>query len=491
MIEKIKKHIQERENTMKKALLFAVSMVLVAAIAVAGTIAYFVSETETAVNVMVVGDIEIVQYEQERVNDKAEQNELQDYTQGKPLWPAVYEGTSIPWAPADEWVSANDQAWKVVADNDAVIDKFVTVENTGDDKAYVRTIFAIEVGTDSKIEDYVHLVTNSTNIVNGATWEWEFFDNAVVISDTTYVLAIATYSEALPAGETTIPSLKQIYLDKRATQEDCDSIGDTYEILALSQAVQTVGFNDPETALNEAFGVIDERSHPWLNGMEIPDVIATENQLRDVAVNGGKALIVKDIDLGNECVVIEKDLAIDLNGKTVSAECPHIPGVTLTTVEISVMVVSGAEVSIEDGTVINDDPEAGYAIAVTNYGTLTVKSGNYYSGHDVFYVKEGTLKIEGGFFGCSKDTDPYTKSDYSPHTRDYAECHSSSVINCQDDNYVDDKVKVIVTGGTFVNYDPSNVHEGRLHNQNLVADGYKVVAEAQSNGDVWYTVVAE
>ena len=48
---------------------------------------------------------------------------------------------------------------------------------------------------------------------------------------------------------------------------------------------------------------------------------------------------------------------------------------------------------------------------------------------------------------------------------------------------------ITVTGGTFVNYDPSTGDDNL--GGSFVADGYKVVSETQSNGDVWYTVVAE
>ena len=48
---------------------------------------------------------------------------------------------------------------------------------------------------------------------------------------------------------------------------------------------------------------------------------------------------------------------------------------------------------------------------------------------------------------------------------------------------------ITVTGGTFVNYDPSTGDDNL--GGSFVADGYKVVSETQSTGDVWYTVVAE
>ena len=41
-----------------------------------------------------------------------------------------------------------------------------------------------------------------------------------------------------------------------------------------------------------------------------------------------------------------------------------------------------------------------------------------------------------------------------------------------------------------MNYDPSN-NAAEGEGTNFVADGYTVISEEQTNGDIWYTVVAE
>ena len=58
-------------------------------------------------------------------------------------------------------------------------------------------------------------------------------------------------------------------MDKTATNDYCEKLGDTYEILVCSQAVQSDGFDSviagPQAALNEAFDVISSTSNPWVN----------------------------------------------------------------------------------------------------------------------------------------------------------------------------------------------------------------------------------
>ena len=115
-----------------------------------------------------------------------------------------------------------------------------------------------------------------------------------------------------------------------------------------------------------------------------------------------------------------------------------------------------------------------YAAHIAATGkTVTVNGGNYYAGGTVFNVQSGTLVVNGGFFKVYPDID----------TNDYR-----YVLNCIDANYKNGSANIIVKGGTFVNFDPSNnLAEGA--NTNFVADGYSVVSETKANGEVWYTVV--
>ena len=85
------------------------------------------------------------------------------------------------------------------------------------------------------------------------------------------------------------------------------------------------------------------------------------------------------------------------------------------------------------------------------------------------------MTITGGTFACEPFGDPYGYN---------------FLINCIDAAYKDGTAKVIIKGGTFINFDPSN-NSAEGAGTNFVADGYKVVRETQSNGDIWYTVVAE
>ena len=114
-----------------------------------------------------------------------------------------------------------------------------------------------------------------------------------------------------------------------------------------------------------------------------------------------------------------------------------------------------------------------YVAHIKDGANVTVNGGTYYGGGTIFNVQLGTLTINGGHFEVTSFGAPY---------------NYDFMLNCVDANYRNGTAKIIVKGGTFVNFDPSNnAAEGA--GTNFVADGYTVVSETQSNGDIWYTVV--
>lgn len=114
-----------------------------------------------------------------------------------------------------------------------------------------------------------------------------------------------------------------------------------------------------------------------------------------------------------------------------------------------------------------------YVAHIKDGANVTVNGGTYYGGGTVFNVQAGTLTINGGHFEVTSFGAPY---------------NYDFMLNCVDANYRNGTAKIIVKGGTFVNFDPSN-NSAEGAGTNFVADGYTVVSETQSNGDIWYTVV--
>ena len=303
---------------LKKILLMGVSYVLIAALAIGGTLAYLKDE-DSAVNVMTLGNVSIEQHEYERATnadgtyktatiDGVTSYVLKKFTQGKSLLPIVGDpslpGDNAGYAGFDSTVVRMTQvgsygSMQVFAGKNAQ-DKFVTVENTGKTDAYVRTLVAIECGTGN-----AKLIGTGSRCVDAdkaatSTMPWIKYEiGKIVVDNNTYFLFEYVYRGAsdvkrhengiLPAGDTTYPNLAQVYLSSTATNEDCialDGNGNgTLDILVYSQAVQANGFDDAETALNAGFGDITTTNHPWSDdapAFSVPKNDAEfENALKD------------------------------------------------------------------------------------------------------------------------------------------------------------------------------------------------------------------
>lgn len=118
-----------------------------------------------------------------------------------------------------------------------------------------------------------------------------------------------------------------------------------------------------------------------------------------------------------------------------------------------------------------------YAADVCDGSTLVIEDGTFIGNIHAVYVQQGTAEIRGGFYSVQQKYPDASKA-------------NEFVLNCYDANRANGTAKIIVTGGTFVNFNPAdNKAEG--NGTNFVADGYKVLATKQMNGDVWYTVVEE
>jgi predicted ribosomally synthesized peptide with SipW-like signal peptide len=329
---------------LKNLLLSGLSLVLVAALAIGGTVAYL-QDDDSDVNVMTLGNVKIEQHEYERVVDAngnyatdtidgVTSYVLKDFTQGKPLLPATeLDANGNPYNyGAGGWDDTTVRMSQVgsyggmqVFTSKNAQDKFVTVENTGKTDAYVRTLVAIEVGS-----------TDGSLIRTSRHFTWDRTEiGKITIDGNNYMLFEYVYRGAsdvnrhangvLPAGDTSYPNLSQVYISAAATNEDMvalDGNGNgTLDILVVSQAVQAADFPNAETALNAGFGDITTNNHPWVDGVKLPTIVSTVAELQtaiDAAVNGD--IIVLGADIEGDVTVTQKEgvkFTINGNGYTI------------------------------------------------------------------------------------------------------------------------------------------------------------------------------
>ena len=257
---------------MNKKILTLVLVAALALTAVGGTMAYF-TDTDAAKNVMTTGKVDIKQHEEQHYYDEnGEFWTMGDFVQDKPLMPMVdtrEDKTANPVVNGFFDPAMNN-----------VVDKIVSVTNVAEpgaknQDAYVRTILAFETNNEY-VENEATIRRDAKEIFNtyiGTLGSFKLLERDVIeIDGVKYVLAVKVYEDALAPGEKSAPSLKQIFLSPDAGNEVALLFGEEYNILALSQAVQTAGFASAEEALNTAFGdleTIDEaKLIEWLSNVQ-------------------------------------------------------------------------------------------------------------------------------------------------------------------------------------------------------------------------------
>lgn len=254
----------------KKILALCLAMIFSALPMLNGTLAYF-TDTDSAVNVMTMGSVKIVQLEQQRkLNDDGTLAGLEDFQQDKILQPTLAPTTYKTYTPD----LSVDYRFGANADGISLpnpIDKIVTVRNDGNVNAYVRTVFAFEApagfdlsadGTKPGWNILYNGVTSDTpaGAAADSDWIWTFFpaDARFVMPDDGQrcVIAVATSPKPLAAGKSTVPSLLQYYLNAATTQQNVDDMGGSVTIYAFTQGVQADGFASADVAFGESFGEI-------------------------------------------------------------------------------------------------------------------------------------------------------------------------------------------------------------------------------------------
>ena len=203
--------------------------------------------------------------------------------------------------------------------------------------------------------------------------------------------------------------------------------------------------------------------------------VVNVTELKEALTNGGVVAVTEDIQTNNSedtaaaRIVISQPTTLNLEKKIITPDNMgnNNSNFVALYVNADTTINAGKDGGIDTGV------NGGYGINVREGATVTINDGYYYGGGTAVQVQEGTLVINGGTFAC----EPYSNPTYG----------YNFLINCVDSAYKNGTAKVIINGGTFVNFDPSNCTAEGAHT-NFVADGYKVVSETHGT-DTWYTVV--
>ena len=203
--------------------------------------------------------------------------------------------------------------------------------------------------------------------------------------------------------------------------------------------------------------------------------VASAAEMKEALANGGIVSVNKDIKTDNIVdnvaarITISKPTTLNLDAKIISPDnmSNNVINFCALIVDADTTINAGKNGGIDTGV------NGGYALNVREGANLTITGGSYYGGGTAVQVQEGTLTITGGHFAVEAFGEPYGYN---------------FLLNCIDSAYKNGSAKIIVKGGTFVNFNPAN-NQAEGAGTNFVAEGYKVISEAQPDGDVLYTVV--
>ena len=244
--------------------------------------------------------------------------------------------------------------------------------------------------------------------------------------------------------------------------------GNDYQDLTLDGITITV-YATQDTVENDSFNDQYDKDAGY--------PVASAAEMKEALANGGIVSVNKDIKTDNigdnvaDRITISQPTTLNLDAKIISPDdmANNSKNFCALIVDADTTINAGENGGIDTGR------NGGYALNVREGANLTITGGSYYGGGTAVQVQKGTLTITGGHFAVEAFGEPYGYN---------------FLLNCIDTAYKDGTANIIVKGGTFVNFDPSNnTAEGA--GTNFVADGYKVVSASQTNGEVWYTVVPE
>lgn len=233
--------------------------------------------------------------------------------------------------------------------------------------------------------------------------------------------------------------------DNGAEGEHTNFVADGYTVVSMKD-------EDSEDTLYEVLPVSDALNR-ISQGEDVDLTISADLATsKEIKVNGSKATI----NANGKTVANTADIWTDNDWSLVSAQ-------------------GGAALTVKGNGTFKAKENDCYAVDVRDGSELVIEDGTFIGNIHAVYVLEGTAYIKGGFYSVQQKYPDASKAD-------------EFVLNCYDANRANGTAKIIVTGGTFVNFNPANCQaEGA--NTNFVAEGYKVVSETKANGDVWYTVV--
>ena len=398
---------------------------------------------------------------------------------------AAAEGAPYTFDPATRTVTAN---YEGALTGDEKLDAFYAAQditvtgNTTETVKLYRPFAQLNIGTndlaaakaagfDAKTVKVTVPTYKSLNLVTGAV-------------ETGDPVAVSFGEGALPTGET-FPKTGYDYLAMNYLLMSADKqlVDLEFTVKAADGSIRTLPVSAVPVQRNYRTNIYGSLLTNSVN-INVEIVPAFEESAYEVAyvataedlvaaLNGGSSVVLEqNLVVSSEMHIVipeGKTVTLNLNGKTISntediwSEAKK---------EYQMLNVDGAGTLVLTGKGKIDAKENDcYCINVRGGAHLIIENGTYVGNVSAIQVDEGVCEIKGGTF----DLKQLWKGDYT------------YMLNCIDANYKNGKAKFIVTGGTFVGFNPAdNKAEGA--GTNFVADGYGAIRTTYQGKEAWKVV---
>ncbi len=174
------------------------------------------------------------------------------------------------------------------------------------------------------------------------------------------------------------------------------------------------------------------------------------------AMNGDSDIIRLTDDIVVEGQIdVTRDVELDMNGKTLS-NTEMIYNLDINSWAILCVQKDGDLTITGNGKILTLEDDC-FAVCVVDGGNLVIENGEYVGNIHSIYVMQGTALINGGTYSIQQVQSVDKPYEY--------------ILNLLDENYTNKTASIVVTGGTFVKFNPQN-NQAEGANTNFLADGY-------------------
>ena len=393
---------------------------------------------------------------------------------------AAAEGAPYTFDPATRTVTAN---YEGALTGDEKLDAFYAAQditvtgNTTETVKLYRPFAQLNIGTndlaaakaagfDAKTVKVTVPTYKSLNLVTGA----------VEAGDP---VAVPFGEGALPTGET-FPKAGYEYLSMNYLLMSADKqlVDLEFTVKAADGSTRTLPLSAVPVQRNYRTNIYGSLLTNSVNiNVEIVPAFEESDNDRFAAMD----LILSELNAGNSATLSEnlvlpvpskglwitvpegKTATLNLNGKTISNDED-----LWDYINAMLNLTSGSLVLTGKGTMSAKENDC-YTINVKGGAHLVIENGTYVGNVSAIQVEEGVCEIKGGVFNLKQVWTP------------------NFLLNCIDANYKNGKAKFIVTGGTFVGFNPAdNKAEGA--GTNFVADGYGAIRTTYQGKEAWKVV---